>query len=498
MVVISDDKQAHAIGGVMGGEDSSCSEDTSNVFLEVALFDPVSISKTGRKLDLQSDARFRFERGIDPYSIEFGINAAIKMILNLCGGEASKLTIDGNYKTPQKIVEYNFDRVKTLGGIDIKINHQKKILNSLGFTFYRIKNNKTKIKVPSFRPDIEGEADLVEEVLRIFGYDKIEEKSVLKRSEDSLKPLKANQLIFYKSKRIIASRGYFEVVTWSFMSSKFVKYFNQYENILKLDNPISSDLDVMRPSIIPNLLESVTKNQARLFHNAGTFEIGPQYENYGDKGQHMMASGIKYGSFNSSNWNDEDRDVDVFDIKADIFSFFSSLDIPFDNLKIDYKAPNWYHPGKSATLRLGNNILGFFGEINPITLNIYEIKTNVCAFEIFLEDLWKFQSKKSSSKVLYDNNPYQSVERDFSFIINKNIKSSDITDIIRKTEKELIKDIKIFDVFRGKNIPDDKKSIAIRIILQPVLSTFTDKDIEKITEKIIKNVCKNIGAEIRK
>ncbi len=498
MVVISDDKQAHAIGGVMGGEDSSCSEETLNVFLEVALFDPVSISRTGRNLDLQSDARFRFERGIDPYSIEFGINAAIKMILNLCGGEASKLTIDGNYKKPEKILEYDFDRVKTLGGINIKINHQKKILNSLGFTFKKIKNNKTKIKVPSYRPDIEGEADLVEEVLRIFGYDKIVEKSVIKRPEDFLKPLKANQLVFYKSKRIIASRGYFEVVTWSFMSSKFAEYFNQYENILKLDNPISSDLDVMRPSIIPNLLESITKNQARLFHNAGMFEIGPQYENYIDKGQHMVASGIKYGSFNSSNWNDDDRAVDTFDIKADIFSFFSSLDIPIDNLKIDYEAPNWYHPGKSATLRLGNNILGFFGEINPITLNIYEIKTNVCAFEIFLEDLWKFQSKKSFSKILYDNNPYQSVERDFSFIINKNIKSSDITDIIRRTEKELIKEIKIFDVFEGENIPADKKSIAIRIILQPILSTFTDQDIEKITEKIINNVCKNIGAEIRK
>tara|TARA_Y100000590_G_scaffold22603_1_gene26052 strand:+ start:1459 stop:3861 length:2403 start_codon:yes stop_codon:yes gene_type:complete len=497
MIVIADKNKAHAIGGVMGGEESSCTENTTNVFLEVALFDPISIAKTGRKLGLKSDARFRFERGVDPYSLDWGISISTKMILDLCGGKASKLTIAGNYKIKEKNIKYTFSKVKTLGGINVKRNSQKSILKSLGFKVVNEKGDKCLIKIPSYRLDVIGEADIVEEILRVVGYNKIEPISVLKKQEDESRAINSDQFANYKSKRIIASRGYSEVITWSFMSSKIANYFNYYNNIVKIDNPISSDLDVMRPSIIPNLLDSVTKNQSKLFHNAGIFEVGPQYKNVDLEGQHMMVTGIKYGNINQSNWNNEERVVDVFDIKADLNYFLTSLGILIDNLQLEYQAPNWYHPGKSATLKLGKSVVGFFGEINPIALNLFKIKNTVCGFEIFLDLLGKFKSKKDNIKS-FDNNPFQAVERDFAFIIDKSIKGEKIINCIKNTERALIKDIRIFDIFEGQNIPSDKKSVAIRIILQPKDKTFTDKDIENISNKIIANVKTTTGGDIRR
>ena len=498
MVVIADNNQSHAIGGVMGGEESSCSEKTTNVFLEIALFDPINIAKTGRKLNLQSDARYRFERGIDPYSIEWGIDIAIKLIIKLCGGESSKITLAGDYKFPPKIIEYNFSKVKNLGGTEIDIDIQKTILNRLGFELNNKTTNKSLIKVPSHRPDIVGEADLVQEILTIHVYDNIKPIKVVRNQYDNLRPLNLKQLTSYQSKRLIASRGYFEVVTWSFMSSKYAKYFNYYKNILKIDNPISNDLDVMRPSIIPNLLDSIQKNQGRLLNNAGIFEVGPQYENFKKEGQHNMASGIKYGTVYFDNWNEEKRFIDVFDIKSDIFNLLSSFGISIEKLGFEYKAPSWYHPGKSCVIKLGKEILGFFGDINPIILNVYGITTNVCAFEVFLDKLSVYRKKTNSIKSSFKSNPYQAVERDFAFILNNNIQSSEIINSIKKAEKELIRDLYIFDVYQGKNIPEGKKSIAIKIILQPIKSTFTDEEIEQICNKIINNVKNDIGGEIRK
>tara|TARA_Y100000590_G_scaffold467198_1_gene645345 strand:+ start:2337 stop:4742 length:2406 start_codon:yes stop_codon:yes gene_type:complete len=497
MVIIADEKQPHAIGGIMGGEESSCNENTTNVFLEVALFDPISIARTGRKLDLQSDARYRFERGIDPNSIEWGINKACQMILELCGGEASKITVAGNYKIPNKKISYNFNKISTLGGIAINKKDQKKILESLGFKVLSESVNKSIVVVPSYRPDIDGEADLVEEVLRIFGYDKIQPKSVKKETSDLFPSINSKQFTFYKFKRLIASRGYFEVVTWSFMSSKLSNYFNNNSDVLKIDNPISNDLDIMRPSIIPNLLESINKNQARFFNDAGIFEVGPQYQNYTIEGQKMVATGIKYGNINGNNWIDEKRSVDVFDIKSDIYFFLSSLGISTENLQLEDQAPDWYHPGKSCSIKLGKINIGYLGEINPIILNLLEIKSNVCAFEVFVENLGQFLSNRTSIKKPFDNNPYQIVERDFAFILDKKVRSNLIIESIKRTNKELIKDVTIFDVFEGKTIPEGKKSVAAKVIFQPKKSTFTDKDIEDLSKKVIEQVCMKTGAFIR-
>ena len=496
MVVIADNDQVQAIGGIMGGEGSSCTENTTNVFLEAALFNPSNIAKTGRKIDLQSDARFRFERGVDPYSIEWGINIAKKLIIEICGGEASEVTIAGDYKFKPKIIEYNFDSLKKIGGIDINIETQVNILEKLGFEL-NVSNKLASIKVPSFRPDIMGSADIVEEVLRIKGYDNIEPKKVQRKSSDKFRPLTPKQIVQYKSKRSIASRGYYEMATWSFMSSKFAKFFNQYENLVKIDNPINSDMDVMRPSIIPNLISSIKKNQARYINNASIFEVGPQYEDYTINGQHIMATGIKYGVENQNSWNETNKNVDFYDIKSDVFSMFLMNNVPLNNLKLDKNAPDWYHPGKSCTIKIGNKVLGFMGELNPSITNIFEIKTNVCAFEIFLNNLEQF-NLSSITKKSFNINSLQAVERDFAFILDQSIDSYEVIKSIKKTNKDLIKDIFIFDVYEGKNMPSGKKSIAIKIILQPLKSTFTDKEIENISSEIIKQVHKDTGGEIRK
>ncbi len=320
MVVIADDSKLHGIGGVMGGMESGCSISTTNVFLEVALFDPISVTKTGRKLNLQSDARYRFERGIDITSINWGVDKATEMILKLCGGEASKITKDTNYKMTDKIIKYNFNKVNSLGGIYFDKRNQEEIFKKLGFEISNNDNNQCNVTVPPYRPDIEGEADLVEEILRIYGFDKIKPQSVTKDSKIKKEILNKNLKTFYKSKRIIASRGYFETVTWSFISSEFASFINRKDNV-KIKNPISVDLNTMRSSIFPNLLNSINTNISRLYNNGKLFEVGPQFSGVKERDQQMLATGINYGLAYSETWNSEKRDSDILILKAMFFLF---------------------------------------------------------------------------------------------------------------------------------------------------------------------------------
>ncbi len=490
MIVISDNKRLHGIGGVMGGFDSGCSLETKNVFLEVALFDPVSVTKTGRKLNLQSDARYRFERGIDSSSIEWGVDKATEMILEICGGEVSEITKDHIPNNSKKIISYDFNKTKTLGGIEIKIEKQKSILSKLGFEI-----NDSKITVPFFRPDVDGQADIVEEIIRIYGYDKIQPLSVSKDADSSEK-LKDDLKAFYKSKRIIASRGYVETVSWSFTSNELSNLGDAKDSV-KIKNPISSDLDTMRTSLIPNIISAINSNLNRLFYNGKIFEVGPQFLGSNDQDQQMVAAGILYGSINENNWNDENRPSDFFDIKSDVYFVLNQLNVPLENIQIEETNSKLFHPGKSSQLRIGKNILARLGEIHPFILQSLEIKTNVNAFEIYLDQLNIFQHKKSSTKSAYDNNVLQSVERDFAFLFPIDAKSAEIVNAIKKIDKKNIKKVNVFDVFEGGKLPENKKSIAFKIILQPIEKTFTDEDIEKISEKIIELVSKNFDGKLR-
>ena len=490
-IVIADKKKLHGIGGVMGGFESGCSMETKNVFLEVALFDPVSVTKTGRKLNLQSDARYRFERGIDSTSIDWGVDKATELILELCGGDVSEITKSQSILENQKIIDYDYNTTKTLGGIEITEKEQKSILQNLGFSF-----QDSKIIIPFFRPDIDRSADIVEEIVRIYGYDKIKPESIQRETKLKKEILSDKLKSFYKSKRIIASRGYFETITWSFISNELSNIQSEKNNI-KIKNPISNDLDTMRSSIFPNLLNAINVNISRLFYSGKLFEVGPQFFGTKEDEQKMVATAIMYGPKNNENWNEEKRIVDAFDIKSDVFYVLSQLNVPVENLLHENSTNNYFHPGKSAKMRIGKNVLAQFGEIHPYILNKFEIKTKVNGFEIYLDELTNFQTKKISTKKAYDNNVLQIVERDFAFLLPKEVRAEEVIKLIKGINKQLVKKVSIFDVFEGNKLPEGMKSIAFKVVLQPIEKTFTDDEIEKISNNIVELISKKFEGKLR-
>ena len=496
MIVISDKKNLHGIGGVMGGLESGCSLNTKNVFLEVALFDPISVTKTGRKLNLHSDARYRFERGIDSTSIEWGVDKASEMILDLCGGELSKITTAQDSKQKQKNITFNFNRTKTLGGVEIDLKKQKEILNNLGFEVTADNNNLSNILVPFFRPDIVGSADIVEEILRIYGFDKIKAKSIFKEPKNDKQILNPKLKSFYKSKKLLATRGYFETVTWSFLSDNLANIGDVSENV-KIKNPISNDLNNMRSSIFPNLLLSINPNIGRLFNTGKLFEVGPQFMGAKEDDQMMVATAIQYGIIGGENWSEESRNFDVFDIKSDLYFVLDQLNVPIDNLVHEDTNSNYFHPGKSSQLRIGKNILAKFGEIHPLILQKFEIKTKVNGLEIYLDNLDQFQIKKTTTKSSYKINTLQSIERDFAFLFSKEIKTIDVVTTIKKIDKNIIKKVIVFDVFEDKKLSESMKSIAFKLKLQPIDKTFTDQEIETLSSKIIETITKNFDGKLR-
>ena len=496
MIVISDDKNLNGIGGIMGGLDSGCSMGTKNIIIEVALFDPITITKTGRKLNLQSDARYRFERGIDYTSIEWGVDVASQMIVDLCGGIPSEIITDKIEDKKLSVIKYNTDLTLKYGGIKIDINEQIKILKELGFKSSPVKNKYIEIIVPSFRPDIDGPSDIVEEIIRIYGFDKIKPISLEKITNHNQEFLSPSLKSFYKSKRIIANKGYFETVTYSFMEKKNSDYLTD-NNSININNPISSDLNTMRPSTFPNLLSTINSNLSRHYINGKLFEVGPNFFGIDEDKQKMVATGIQYGANNISSWSDKIRLADVYDIKSDVFYILQQLNVPVDSLQHELLQNKIFHPGKSSQLKLGKNIIANFGEISPLILKMYEIKIPVCGFEIFIDNLDQFQIKKSTSKNAYDKNSFQLVERDFAFLFPKNSKGLDIINKVKRIDKKIIKKVIIFDIFEGGKLPDEKKSIAFKVVLQPQDKTFTDKEIENYSTKIIDLISKSFEGELR-
>lgn len=494
MIVIADNDKLHGIGGVMGGLDSGCSLDTKNVFLEVALFDPISVTKAGRYLKLQSDARYRFERGIDSSSIDWGVQAATKMIIDLCGGEVSKTVQTNILNTNVKQINFNTDKVTSLGGVEISIKEQKNILESLGFAVQE-QNNILIITPPSFRPDIHDEADIVEEILRIYGFDKIPLIDI--QDKDSKKNiLNSNLKSFYKIKRVIANQGYLEAVTWSFMDKQVAKLVS--DNVIEIKNPISSDLNVMRPSNVPNLLHAINLNKSKMINRGKLFEVGPIFSESLEDRQTNVATGISYGNISEGNWNSNSKDIDVFDIKADLMRILDSLNTPINNLNYEKIENKIFHPGKSSSLRIGKNIIANFGELNPILLKSMNIQNPVMAFEVFTDALGQFQNKKTSTIAAFDNNPFQMVERDFAFLFPDSVKADEIISKIKKIDKKLINKVSIFDVYEGDKIAKDTKSIAIRVLLQPLEKTFNDEEIESLSTQIIDVITINFKATLRK
>ena len=386
ITVIADQAAPLAIGGIIGGESTGCDNVTTDVFLEVALFDPTSVAKAGRALQIDSDARYRFERGVDVAFVENGAKLAIAMIQKLCGGAASELVLAGKTPQWQRQITFSPERVKTLGGVDLPAEKSYHILSSLGFT---INHQPSTINPPSWRADIEGEADLVEEVLRIHGYDTIPHTPLPKPSGVVKPALNTAQKRVHTTKRALASRGMMEVCTWSFIPQAQAEMFGGTNAKLKLLNPISADLDTMRPSLLPNLLEAAKKNQARGFSDLRLFEVGLQYSDITPQGQRMVATGVHVGKTEENHYKNGlfqhgQRPADAFDAKADALHVLETLGLT--KCDITTNTPSWYHPGRSGALTLGGKIiLGYFGEIHPGVLPGFDVTGSVAAFEIFLD-----------------------------------------------------------------------------------------------------------------
>ena len=383
--------------------------------------------------------------------------------------------------------------VKTFGGIEIAIKDQVNILKSLGFHVKELKSN-LEIEIPTFRPDIVGEADIVEEIIRIYGFDKIPLKNI---TYEEIKKDTLNNSIktFHKIKKIIASKGYTEVVTWSFMDRNKARIIS--DETISLKNPISTDLNTMRPSTIPNLLEAINQNKSRMYSSAKIFEVGPNFSKSFPDLQENVATSISYGLRDELNWLSNKKNSDVYSTKSDLFSVLASLNIPAENLLYEKISGQIYHPGKSSSLRLGKNKIANFGEIHPILLKNMDINLKVFGFEIFLENVSQFQENKSSSRGAFINNPYQMVERDFAFLFPKEINAYEITKKIKKVDKNLIQKVTIFDVFEGGKLPENKKSIALRVLMQPKDKTFSDQEIENLSNQIIDVISKSFDASIR-
>ncbi len=498
MCVISDKKGPLALGGIMGGIRSGTQIDTKNVLIESAYFDPKATRKTAKKLNIDSDAKFRFERGIDPLSVEEGLIRSANLIQEICGGEIGKVEIQKNQNF--KTTEINFDQkiFEKIMGLKISSSEVINILKDLGF---KIKKNKKllKIQVPSWRPDILQPIDVVEELARIKGYDKIK---IIEPKKVRLKPtLNKTQKLFHFLQRAVASKGYHEVVTWSFTDAKFNNLFKGENKEIKIINPISSDLDVLRNSIYSNLTMYLNKNIDRGYKDISLFEIGPVFMGKNPGDQITVVCGISTGKKSRLSWIEKERDVDVFDIKRDVIQTLSEAGYNPEKFVVDDKAPSYYHPGKSGRLFLNagkEDVAAYFGELHPSIVKSIDIKTNVLVgFEIFLENLRQPKKTLNDQKFKYSVSDFQKSERDFAFIIDKKVGAQDLIKIISNVDKRLIRSVKIFDFYEGDNIPKNKKSIALNVTIQSDEKTLKDKDLEDLNNLIIKSVEDKTGAKIR-
>jgi len=497
MVVIADQAKALGIGGIIGGEETGCLEETVNVLVECALFDPISIAKTGRKLQVNSDARYRFERGVDPQSVAWGMEVATHLITEICGGEVSHVVKAGDVPNPRNAFDLRIDRILELGGVAVEADRAIEILTALGF---EVSGSAPVIAAvaPTWRPDIIGEADLVEEVLRIVGYDKIPTVPLERETSLPVPALSPMQKRVGLTRRILASRGLYETVTWSFTDSRWAKLFGELKEGLFLANPISSDLDVMRPNALINMIAAAGRNQARGFADLSLFEVGPEF--FGDQpgDQRLVAAGLRAGSTTQRSWTGSRRDVDVFDVKADVEALVDALGTNAANLQVNTEgAPAWYHPGRSAALQLGpKNVLGYFGELHPKVLKALGVKGRVVAFELFVENI-PMPKKKGTARPSLNASSFQSVERDFAFLLDSDVKAEAIIKAARGADRNLITEVTIFDLYAGKGIEDGKKSLAFSITLQPTKATLTDEEIEAVSKKVVDAVEKATGGSLR-
>ncbi len=500
MIAISDDNGVESIAGVMGGLETGCTEETTEVFIESAYWDPIVTAQTGRKLKINSDARYRFERGVDPDFTISGTDIGTQMILDLCGGEASELVIDG--QVPDTSRSYAFDpaRVVSLVGMEIAEEEQLRILGDLGFT--PKKSGKTyDVGVPSWRPDVMGDADLVEEIARIASLTKLEGVPLPKvRDGVANAILTLHQRRASNARRALARAGFNECLTYAFIDEASAKLFGGGSDDVGLENPISSEMSHMRPDLLPGLLAVAARNQARGAADLALFEIGQSFAGNEPEDEALVASGIITGHDAPRNPHEGRRSIDLYDARAAAEDVLSALGAPA-NLMALRNAPDWYHPGRSAVLSLGPKTpLAVFGELHPRVLKAMDVKGPAAGFTVFLQNIPTKKAKTATRAALHVSD-LQAVERDFAFVVGTDVDADALLKAARGADKKLIADAAVFDVFDGaqavKSLGDGMKSIAISVRLEPTEETLKDADIEAVSEKIIASVTKATKGVLR-
>ena len=498
MCVITDRSSILGLGGIIGGTKTATSLKTKNILLESAYFLPSSIRKTARLLNINTDAKYRFERGIDPNSVLEGLEVAADLIVRICGGEASKYSITGPKIQKNKIIEFDIEKFKNLIGISTSTVEAGKILSTLGFKCKKSKKI-IKVEVPSWRPDVLQDVDLIEELIRIKGFDKI--KLIEPEKKRVRETLDFKQKLFHLSQRSLASKGYIEAITWSFTDSKIDKQFSKGENEIKIHNPISSDLDVLRRSIFSNLSIYLKKNQDRGYEDLSLFEIGPVFFGKNPGEQEVVIGGIKSGQINRKSWIDKTRNIDIFDVKSDTIRTLVELGLNEEHLFISDSTKSSYHPGRSGSITLNSEKgpqVAYFGELHPAIVKNLDFKDrSVFGFEIFLKNIPQPNKKVRQTKSNYIVSDFQKSERDFAFVIDKFYKIGLLERLIKEVDKNIIQKVCTFDIYEGENIPKNKKSVAINVTLQSTDKTLTENDLDQISKKIIQIVSEKTGATIR-
>ena len=505
-VIIADDNGVESIGGIMGGEHSGCDENTVDVLIESALWDPINIAKSGRALGIITDARYRFERGVDPEYMMPGLERTTELVLELCGGTAAKARVSGYKGHDRKLVDFPFSEVKRLTGLNVSVEESRQILTGLGFEILSGDEERVQVAVPSWRPDVDGKADLVEEVMRVHGVDNIKPEPLAAKDTVNARILTTLQIRTRVAKRALASRGMLEAVTWSFIPEDQAKLFGGGSPALKLVNPIAADMSDMRPSLLPGLLTAAQRNADKGYGDVAIFEVSGTYEGDTPEKQRRVAGGIRRGTASLSGsgrlWSNAakggGKPVDVFDAKADALAVLEACGMPMANVQVEQGGPSWYHPGRSGTIKMGPKVvLGHFGEFHPNTLSALDVSGALAGFEVYLDVMPEPKKKATRTKAALELSPFQMVKRDFAFVVEKAVDAGSIIKAATSADRKLITGVNVFDVFEGASLGEGKKSIAIEVLIQPTDKTLTDEDFDALTKKIVGNVEKTTGGVLR-
>jgi len=500
VVVIADDNGVESLAGIMGGSASGCSEATTDVLVESALWDPLTVAQTGRRLGVLSDARFRFERGVDPAMTLPGLELATRMILDLCGGTPTKAVVAGAVPDTRRVVAFPLAEVQRLAGIALDDGTIVDTLGRLGFEVSGAGPVRAVVP-PSWRPDIDGKADLVEEVVRIVGLDRIASVPLPRIATVAAKVLTAGQVRARNARRTLAVRGMVEAMTWSFVPKPHAEAFGGGRPELALANPISADLSDMRPSLMPGLAAAAQRNADRGYGDVALFEVGQIFAGDRPEDQKRAAAGVRRGTAvvtgAGRHWSGAARPVGVYDAKADALAVLDAAGAPADRVQVTTDAPAWFHPGRSGTLRLGPIVLGHFGELHPAVLETLDVDGPLAAFEVNLDAIPPQKAKPTRAKpplVLAELMP---VSRDFAFVVDRGVAAADIVKAAAGADKALVERVAVFDVYEGKGVPEGAKSVAIEAVLQPRERTLTDAEIDAVAAKIVAAVTKATGATLR-